>query len=372
MKFGVGVLGATGFIGTPYRREIRESPDDATIIALHGRRRELLEAAGKEDRAQLITDDWRQVVEHPDVNLVVICTPDAFHYEAVLRCAELGKHVVCEKPVGVNAQEASGMWRAIRQANVGHFVPFWTRFVPVVVRARELVRQGILGEIRAVVYRWHNPRPANIPFTWRDNADVSSAGSVADVGSHAYDSLRFLTGLTATRVLAHAGVLMPPKADLGDVNLGEAIALGQAAKSQASARQRQGTAFDYASIAFELTNSAVATLILSHAAYVRKGLAPDLELHGTEASLCVDRVRHTISLARPGEEVRTVDTLPDPGNTNRFKRWTFPGLRDRIAGRPTDHPGLDDGYEAQLFTDAAAKSARDSRWITLQEIADGA
>ena len=177
MKFGVGVLGATGFIGTPYRKEIRESPEDATIIALHGRRWELLEAAGKEDRAQLITDDWRQVVEHPAVNLVVVCTPDAFHHEAVLRCAELGKHIVCEKPVALNAHEAGEMWRAIQTANVGHYVPFWTRYVPICVRARELVRQGIVGDIRAVVYRWHNPRPANTPFTWRDNADLSSAGN---------------------------------------------------------------------------------------------------------------------------------------------------------------------------------------------------
>lgn len=370
MKFGVGVLGATGFIGTPYRREIRECPDDAAIVALHGRRWELLEAAGKEDRAKLITDDWRQVVEHPDVNLVLVCTPDALHYEAVLRCAELGKHVVCEKPVAADAQQAGEMWRAIQKANVAHYVPFWTRYVPTVKRAREIVRQGTLGDIRAVVYRWHNPRPANMPFTWRDNAELSSAGSVADVGSHAYDALRFLLGLEATRVLAHAEVIMPPKADLGEVNLGEAIAHGQAAKPPASARQRKGTAYDYASIAFELSNGAVATLILSHAAYLRKGLAPEIELHGTEASLAVDRVRHTISLAKPGEDVKMIDTLPDPGNTNRFQRWTFPGLKERLAGQKTDHPGLDDGYRVQLFTDAAARSAREGRWVELKEIAE--
>ena len=48
MKFGVGVIGATGFIGTPYRSEIRQSPDDAWIVALCARRRDLLEAAGKD------------------------------------------------------------------------------------------------------------------------------------------------------------------------------------------------------------------------------------------------------------------------------------------------------------------------------------
>src|SRR4051794_32900759 len=106
MKFGVGVLGATGYIGTPYRAEIREAGDEARIVALCARRRDLLEPAGREDAAELITSDWRQVVEHPAVNLVVIATPDALHYEALMACAAAGKHVVCEKPAGMNAHEA--------------------------------------------------------------------------------------------------------------------------------------------------------------------------------------------------------------------------------------------------------------------------
>lgn len=368
MKFGVGVLGATGFIGTPYRKEMRESPDDARIIALHGRRWELLEAAGKEDRAQLISDDWREVVEHPDVNLVVVCTPDALHHEAVMRCVELKKHIVCEKPLAVDAYQAAEMWKGVQLAGVGHFVPFWTRYVPICVRARELVRQGVLGDIRVVVYRWHNPRPANIPFTWRDNAELSSAGSVADVGSHAYDTLRWLLGLEATRVLAHADVITPAKPDLGDVNLGEAIAWGQTHARGETAKLRKGTAYDYGSIAFQLANGSVATLILSHAPVLRKGLAPEIELHGTEASLAVDRWKSTITLVRSGADPQLLETVPDPGFGNRFQKFVFPGLRDRIERRPTEHPGIDDGYRVQLFTDAAARSARTGSWVTLTEV----
>ena len=78
------------------------------------------------------------------------------------------------------------------RGGVGHFVPFWTRYVPVCVKARELVRQGVLGQVRAVVYRWHNARPLEMPITWRDDATLSYAGSVADVGSHAYDTLRWM------------------------------------------------------------------------------------------------------------------------------------------------------------------------------------
>tara|TARA_B000000441_G_C21570812_1_gene248533 strand:- start:167 stop:439 length:273 start_codon:yes stop_codon:yes gene_type:complete len=79
LQFNVGVIGATGFIGAPYRAEIREC-SGANIVALCARRRELLERAGEEDGATLLTDDWREVVQHPDVNFVIVATPDALHH----------------------------------------------------------------------------------------------------------------------------------------------------------------------------------------------------------------------------------------------------------------------------------------------------
>jgi predicted dehydrogenase len=364
-SFGVGILGATGYIGTPYRREIRESPSDARIIALCARRRELLEAAARQDDAPFITDDWRQVVEHPEVNLVLVATPDALHHEAVMACAAAGKHVVCEKPVGMNADEAFEMWSAYRGRGLGHFVPFWTRYVPVFLRAREIVRQGALGEIRGIVYRWHNPRPLVMPFTWRDDAELSAAGSLADVGSHAYDTIRWMLGREAVRVLVHADVITPAKPDLGTVNLDEALRWAGGHRVAESASRRRGTAFDFADVAFVLDNGAVGSLLLSHAPFLRKGLAPEVELHGTEASLSLDRLSGRLMLTREGSPAELLETVPDPGFGNRFTRQVFPALHARIAGEPSDHPGLDDGYSVQRFTDACSLSARQGNWTRL-------
>ena len=80
---------------------------------------------------------------------------------------------------------------------------FGSRGVPVFPRVRQLLAEGLIGEVRGIVYRWHNPRLTSIPFTWRDDAEQSAAGSVADGGSHAYDTMRWLTGLEARRVFAH-------------------------------------------------------------------------------------------------------------------------------------------------------------------------
>ena len=371
MRFRIGVLGATGYIGTPYRCEIRESTDDATIVALCARRRDLLEAAGKEDNAAFVTDDWRQVVAHPDVNLVIVATPDSLHYEAVLECAKRRKHVFCEKPVSMNVGDSHQMWLACRDAGVGHYVPFWTRYVPAFGRAKEIIQEGQLGDIRAVIYRWQNPRPAAMPFTWRDDASLSAAGSIADVGSHAYDTMRWILGEDAVRVLAHADVITPPKPDLGAINLDEALEWGQVNEATASPSLRKGTTFDYADIAFQLENGAVGSLVLSHASCIRKGLAPELELHGSDASLAVDRITNTMRIARGSDPPKLLETIDDTGFGNRFSKFVFPALRACVEGDVSDHPGLDDGWRVQLFTDAAAQSATQGGWVELAELSPG-
>ena len=365
MKFRVGIIGATGYIAAAYRAEMRASPDDARIVALCSRRRPLLEAAAAEDQADLVTDDWRQVIEHPEVNLVVVATPDALHHQAVMACAAAGKHLVCEKPLGMTIGEARDMRTAYVDSGLGHFVPFWTRYVPVFRRAREVVRQGVLGELKSIVFRWHNPRPAAMPFTWRDDATLSAAGSLADLGSHIYDTIRWLTGMDAARVLAHGGVLGPSKPDLGDVNLAEALQWGGSHSPGESDRRRSATAFDFAAVTLAYENGAVGSVLLSHATFVRKGLAPDTELHGTDASLAVDRASGRLTLVRTGKDPELLDTLPDPGFGNRFGKYVFPALRASIGGETTEHPGLDDGWHAQCFTDAALISAQQGAWAPL-------
>lgn len=368
MQIGVGVIGATGYIGTPYRQEIRDSTDDARIIAICARRPELLEAAGREDNAELVTSDWREVVHHPGVNFVIVATPDALHHEAVMACAAAGKHLLCEKPIGVNVQQAHEMWKAYQQAQLAHYVPFWSRYLPLFERTRELVQSGALGDICSLVYRWHNPRPLDMPFTWRDDASLSAAGSIADVGSHAYDSMRWILGQSAVRVLAHADVITPAKPDLGEINLDEALAWGNTTERSATTNSRKGTAFDYASISFVMDQGAVGSLILSHAPFLRKGLAPELELHGTQLSLALDRVRGTITLTGPEDEDPIVETFTDEGFGNRFEKHVFPAIRAQLAGEPCHHPGLHDGYHVQCFTDAASLSSREGKWVNLADL----
>ncbi|MCL2330334.1 MAG: Gfo/Idh/MocA family oxidoreductase [Phycisphaerae bacterium] len=363
MKFKLGIIGATGFIGTPYREEIRQCSDDAEIIALCARRRDRLEAAAKLDGAQFITDNWREVVEHPHVDTVLVLTPDALHLEPVLAAAAKGKHVVCEKPIGANAAEASQMWQAYKSRGLGHFVPLWARCTDVFVRAKEMIREGQLGDIKAFVYRWQNPRPESMPFTWRDDAALSSAGSIADVGTHAYDAVRWLLQDEAIRVCSQATVLTPPKPDLGSVDLREALDwAGGHSRGDQSATRKSST-YDYATLTVECGRGALGVFVLSHATYLRKGFTPELELHGTKASIGINRVERTITLCNnTNGEVEVVHRFSEDKSFNRFKQFVFPALRARIAGNPGEFPGIDDGWRSQVFTDAAVASVKSKQW----------
>lgn len=371
MKFNVGVIGATGFIGVPYRQELREAAGQYRIVALSARRQELLEVARREDSAEFITTDWREVVSHPDVNLVLVAVPDALHHEIALESAAHGKHIVCEKPVAMNAREAHEIWTAYRDRGLGHFVPFWTRGLRAFRRVKQLLAEGLIGEIRGVVYRWHNPRLESMPYTWRDNAELSAAGSIGDGGSHAYDTMRWLTGLEATRVFAQAGVLTPPKPDLGEPNLEEALAWSEAHDLVDAPAERAGTAFDYGNLIFELSNGGVGVLTVSHAPYLRTALAPDVELHGTEASLAIYRWTGELRIARNPGESELLEIASEPAGVNRFAEQTYPGLQSTIAQEVTEEPGLHDGWRVQIFIDAATASAERGAWVETEEMDGG-
>ena len=174
-----------------------------------------------------------------------------------------------------------------------------------------------------------------------------------------------MLGREAVKVQAHADTITPAKADLGAINLAEAIELGQAG-GQANASRHKGTAFDYASVAWEFEDGAVGTLVLSHAPFFRKGIAPELEFHGTKASLGIDRVSGNLTLAKQDAPVEIIDNKPDNGFGNRFEKYVFPSLRQAHAGEASSHPDLKDGWRVQLFTDAAARSARSGRWETVE------
>ena len=359
---GVGVIGATGNIGRKYRAELREIPEQARIVALCARRRERLQWARDEDGAEVITTDWRAVVEHPEVDVVLIATPDDQHLEPALACAEAGRHLICEKPVARTAAEAAAIWAVFRDSALGHFVPFWSRYEPPLVRARELIASGAVGRVRWFTYRRHMPRTAGSAFTWRDDAAVSTAGAVADLGVHMIDVVRWILGEEPRRVMAQGQVLESSKPYAGELDMQEAAACTEAAE------ERRPTAWDHGTVLVELSGGIAGVLMTSESARVRGGLSPELEIHGDTASLSADSTTGRIELLEGGGPPR-VETVATDAGVNRFGSYVLPALRERAstpAGSGSDHPGLDGGVQAARYVDACLKSAETGSWTTVE------
>src|SRR5919197_3409921 len=117
------------------------------LVSISGRDAEALEEA----RARLgwaeATRDWREQVADERVGLFVNGGPNALHAEPTIAAARAGKHVLCEKPLGLGAAESYEMWQAAEAAGVRHLTGFNYRFVPAVRLARELLEAGELGEV---------------------------------------------------------------------------------------------------------------------------------------------------------------------------------------------------------------------------------
>ncbi|NIP92299.1 MAG: hypothetical protein GWO24_02010, partial [Akkermansiaceae bacterium] len=99
--------------------------------------------------------------------------------------------------------------------------------------------------------------------------------TIADVGSHAYDVVRWIIGAEAERVLAHGETLTASKPDRGAINLEEALEWGNKGKGEGVSARRGGTV-DYANVSCRYNNGAVGSYLLSHATCLRKHLAPEL------------------------------------------------------------------------------------------------
>ena len=140
------------------------------------------------------------VINDPDIDVIDICTPNIYHFETAKKAILAGKHVLCEKPLAINAQQALELDRLARDAfekngQVCGMV-FNNRHLSAIKRARELVEEGKLGRILSFDFKYlHNSciDPERTPG-WKQNADICGAGTLFDLGAHVVDLCRYLCG----------------------------------------------------------------------------------------------------------------------------------------------------------------------------------
>jgi UDP-N-acetylglucosamine 3-dehydrogenase len=202
----------------------------------------------------LVTDDWRKVIDRDDVDVVDICSPNSLHREQAVAAAKAGKHVLVEKPIACTVDEADEMIDAAEASGVVLHVAHNVRYLPLATAAREAIpRLGKLVGVRAA-FGHAGPKGWAPDATWFFDTKLSGGGALIDLGIHALDLLRFVTGLEAEEVTALT--LGPEPAE------------------------------DAAQVAIKFRDGAIGSL---HASWVARP-APDfgLTVFGTEGSLHAD------------------------------------------------------------------------------------
>jgi predicted dehydrogenase len=198
-SIGVGLLGYA-FMGKAHSHALLalrhlDVPLCPDLVSISGRDRAKVEGARARWGWSEAVTDWREQVADERIGLFDNGGPNSVHPEPTIAAAKAGKHVLCEKPLAVDAAAAHRMWAEAVNAGVVHMTGFNYRFVPGVRLAREVVESGQLGDVvhfRARYLQswgWEADESA-----WRFDRAQAGTGAIGDLGAHIIDIARYLVG----------------------------------------------------------------------------------------------------------------------------------------------------------------------------------
>ena len=137
-------------------------------------------------------ETFDQVKNNPDIDAVYVITPNALHHDQVIRVAKAGKHVICEKPMSINAKDGQEMVDACKKANVKLLVGYRMHFEP---KTLEIIRMRKAGELGKVLFfQGLCGFTIGDPTQWRLNKQLSGGGSMMDIGIYAINGARYMVG----------------------------------------------------------------------------------------------------------------------------------------------------------------------------------
>ena len=172
------------------------------VTALSRRDMAKAKAASAEYKIPLVFSSTADLCRSPEVDAVLVTTPNSLHLSDVLTAVDAGKPVLCEKPMGMNAAECKQMVGAARASKVLLGVAHIFRFEDSTAHLKERIASGQIG--RPIFARSEFSYPGkNHARTWLNDAKVAGSGPIGDVGVHCIDTLRYILRDEVVRVSAH-------------------------------------------------------------------------------------------------------------------------------------------------------------------------
>ncbi|MHB1294604.1 MAG: Gfo/Idh/MocA family protein [Anaerolineae bacterium] len=375
-EIGIGMLGY-GMIGRVHSMAYGQlrfmypgQLPPVQLAAVCASRRETAFAAAQEAGFKTWCLTTEELLEREDVTVVDVVTPNDLHHEMVLAAIAAGKHVYCEKPLALNAQEARAMYAAARRADVRVGMTFNYRFVPAILRARQIMEEGLLGEVYAfrAEYLHAGYQDPTRPLSWRMQRERAGGGALVDLGSHAIDLVRYLMGEFAavqctTRTYIPERPVRAGAAEKGPVTVDDAAWVQARLQSGAigtieATRFATGTVDDLSIAIYGQRGSLRWNLMDPNWLYWYDARRPGEPIAGERGWTRVETVQRF-----PGSVAPPARTPMGWLRTHAENQYAF--LRAVVAGEPP-RPDILDGLRTQLVIEAAYQAAESGGWASVE------
>ncbi len=315
-----------------------------------------------------------EVVAADDVDVVHICTPNHLHAPVAEAALAAGKHVICEKPLALDAAEAAAATAAVEATDRVGAVPFVYRYHPMALEARARIAAGELGALRLIhggyLQDWLSTPEDD---SWRVDPQLSGASrAFADIGSHWCDLVEFLTGDRIAAVCAQAATVIPERASRGSARAFERV-------DGPAAERRTVTTEDLVAVLFRTRAGVVGTMVVSQVSPGRKNDL-HIEIAGEHASVRFEQERPETLWVGRRERNETLWRDPSLLSPSAARHATVPAghpqgyldcfdafVADAYAAiegaTPDGLPTFADGARAARITDAVLESSAGGSWV---------
>ncbi len=382
-KLRVGMVGGGGpanFFGGPHRRGIlmdnsaeltagalRSKPDESIAAA-----RELFFTRGYGDWQALIKGETA-LPESERIDYLTIVTPNDAHFGPADAAAAAGIGVLCEKPLTTTLDEARRLGATVAAHKTPFVVAYTYTGFPMVMLARELVRDGAIGEVRKVE-AWYPQgwlatkleAEGQKQASWRvDPGKAGASGCGGDIGTHAYEFVRFVAGRNATRVRGRLKTFVPGRALDDDFTVQAELDNGGIATvtaSQITIGAQNDNGFRVCG-----TTGTLEWSIVDHTVLKQYGGGQPVRIYrqGAEYGYFPGSIKPYLRLPS-GHPEGFHEAL---ANLHRTLEWTIRGRRGESVPTPFEHPGIIDGIAGMAFVEAAvASSSQDGAWVEVPKI----
>lgn len=373
----VAVIG-TGFIGTVHIEAVRRTGNHVKGVMASSA--SSTKAAVEKNKVEVGYGSIEEICNDSDITVVHVTSPNALHFDQVSKLLAAGKHVICEKPLALNAEEGAQLVKVAEGANLVNAVCFNTRFYPMVHEGMAQVKSGNIGDVRYVKGHYHQDwLTLDTDWNWRlDPKEAGQLRAIADIGSHLIDQIGFVTGLKVQSVIADLHTLVKVR----QKPTGPVQTFTQDTTSNREAVTMSSD--DAAGILVRYENGARGTISISQVSTGRKN-SLNWEISGSKSAIAFDSENPELlwigHRGRPNEML-----LKDPGAlapvaaSNAFYPGghvegfgeTFRGFFEKVYAdiesgeRNGLYPTFADGVESLQITDAIAKSSKENCWIEVE------